>query len=145
MDNKQDNVSGSYQPNTVEITVDENLLLRAKSELTMSLDDFVEYALTMYLQHEDSYAKLFYDGAKHYSELKKIQEKMQRMDSNDPKNNESYNKAMATVERIHSNLGHIGKDKLRKIAVDNDISGADLINHTISLGYTVTNFTVTMK
>ena len=145
MDNKQDNVSDSYQPNTVEITVDENLLLRAKSELTMSLDDFVEYALTMYLQHEDSYAKLFYDGAKHYSELKKIQEKMQRMDSNDPKNNESYNKAMATVERIHSNLGHIGKDKLRKIAVDNDISGADLINHTISLGYTVTNFTATMK
>ena len=111
----------------------------------MSPNLFFEYALTMYLQHEDSYAKLFYDGAKHYSELKKIQEKMQRMDSNDPKNNESYNKAMVTVERIHSNLGHIGKDKLRKIAVDNDISGADLINHTISLGYTVTNFTVTMK
>lgn len=128
-----------------EITVDENLLLRAKSELDMSIDEFIEYSLTMYLQHEDNYAKLFYDGAKHYSQLKKIQDKMYAMEHKTKSNNNSYDNAMIIVDRIHTNLGHIGKDRLRKIAADNDIGGTDLINHTISLGYNVTNFTATAK
>ena len=128
-----------------EIHVDENLLLRAKSELDMSIDEFIEYALTMYLKHEDTYAKLFYDGARHYSQLKKIQDKMYDMEHKTSSDNGSYDNAMLIVNRIHNNLGHIGKDKLRKIAADNDISGNDLINHTISLGYKVTNFTATAK
>lgn len=139
------NPSDSYHKKTVTIKVDENLLLRAKSELDLSIDEFVEYALTMYLKHEDTYAKLFYQGAKHYSELKKIQEKMQSMEDTKPEGSNSYDQAMSTVDRIYSTLGHIGKDKLRKIAADNNISGTDLINHTISLGYEVTNFTATIK
>ena len=137
--------SDSYQQDTIQIKIDPILLLRAKSELTMSIDEFVEYALTMYLRHEDSYAKLFYDGAKHYTALKKIQTKMGKLEKN-ANDDSSYEQAMETVSRIHGNLDHIGKDKLRKIAADNDIGVNDFINHVISLGeYNVTNYTATMK
>lgn len=128
-----------------EIHVDENLLLRAKNELNMSIDDFIEYALTMYLQHEDHYARLFYEGAKHYTQLKKIKDKIHTLDNKNTSDENAYVKAMSTVDRIHKQLNHVGKDKLRKIADDNDISSNDLINHVISQGYNVTNFTATIK
>lgn len=144
-ENKQD--SGSYQQNTVTLEIDNNLLLRAKSELDMGLDDFLEYALTMYLQHEDKYAKLFYEGAKKYSELKQIQDKMLKLDNNAVyDDSESYERAMETIERIHESYGHIGKDSLRHIANYNNISPNNLIKHVDSLGeFNITNFTVKVK
>ena len=139
--------SESYPKNMITLEIDENLFLRAKNELNMSLDDFVEYALTMYLQHEDKYAKLFYEGAKKYSELKQIQDKMSKLDSTAVyEDSESYERAMETIERIHKAHGHIGKDSLRHIANYNNISPNNLIKHVNSLGeFNITNFTVKVK
>lgn len=125
-----------------DIHIEQELLLRAKNELSMSLDEFVEYALTMYLHHEDKYAKLFYDGAKAYSELKKIQDKMQSMDKETLSNeNQSYDNAMETVNRINEAVGYVGKDRLRHIASTNNISPANFIKYVESLGIEIRNFT----
>ena len=115
-----------------EISIEEDLLLIAKNKLTMSLDDFIEYALSMYVQHDDKYARLFYKGAKHYSELKKIQDKLHAMDNKEEKNN-SHEQAMTTITRIHDKLGYIGKNQIREIANNNDLSPTELINYVESL------------
>lgn len=126
-----------------EIYISQELLLHAKNELDMSLDEFIEYSLTMFMQHEDKYAKLFYEGAKLYSDLKKIQDKMCKIENKSSQDDApSYEKAMETITRIYGSVGHIGKDKLRKIAQDNNISPNELIKYVSSLGtFEITNYT----
>lgn len=116
-----------------EISIDQELLLHAKNNLSMSLDDFIEYCLSMYLQHEDKYARLFFEGAKHYTELKKIQEKIHSLD-NTKNDEDSYNQAMDTIMRIHSKLNYIGKNQIRDVANNNNLSPTELIKYVESIG-----------
>ena len=116
-----------------EVCIDQDLLLHAKNELPMSLDDFVEYCLSMYLQHDDKYAKLFFEGAKHYTELKKIQDKIHALDNKKDDDN-SQEQAMATLRRIHSKLHYIGKNQIREVANNNGLSPNELIKYVESLG-----------
>lgn len=116
-----------------EISIDQELLLHAKNNLSMSLDDFIEYCLSMYLQHDDKYARLFFEGAKHYTELKKIQEKIHSLD-NTKNDEDSYNQAMDTIMRIHSKLNYIGKNQIRDVANNNNLSPTELIKYVESIG-----------
>ena len=117
------------------ICIDQELLLHAKNKLSMSLDDFVEYCLSMYLQHDDKYAKLFFEGAKHYTELKKIQDKIHALDDVDKKeDDDSHEQAMDTIMRIHSKLHYIGKNQIREVANNHNLSPTELIKYVESLG-----------
>ena len=125
-----------------DISIDKELLLNAKNKLTMSLDDFVEYSLSMYLQHDDKYAKLFYEGAEHYSELKKIQDKIHALDNKkEDDNDESLEKAMFMIQRIHDEMKYIGKNQIRDAAINYDLSPNDLVSYVESLdGFEVRKF-----
>lgn len=116
-----------------DLCIDQELLLHAKNELTISLDDFVEYALSMYLQHEDKYANLFYEGVKHYSELKKIQDKIKSFDNTTKEDENSYDQAMETIRRIHSKLKYIGKNQIREVANNHNLNPNELIRYVESL------------
>ena len=116
-----------------DICIDQELLLHAKNELTISLDDFVEYALSMYLQHEDKYANLFYEGVKHYSELKKIQDKIKSFDNTTKEDENSHEQAMETIQRIHSKLKYIGQNQIREVANTHNLNPNELIKYVESL------------
>lgn len=127
----------------IKLSVDKMLWENAQDDLDMSPNLFFEYALTMYIFNDDEYSKLFRKGAKLYSELDRIKDKMfnlEKNNRNNVSNEESYNTAMITVNRIYNELGYIGKNQLRKIANQNNLNHSDLIKYVERNGYKVTNF-----
>lgn len=128
----------------VTLEIDEILWDTAKDDLDMSPNDFFEYALTMYIFNDDEYSKLFRKGAKLYKDLLKIKDKMFNLEKSNRKNKsnqEAYDNAMITVSRIHSGLGYIGKNQLRKIANQNNLNHGDLIRYVErNTDYKITNF-----
>lgn len=128
----------------IKINIDEELYKASKDKLNMSLDEFVDYSLTMFIHQEDEYSRLFQKGAKLQSELNKLQKRMLELEvrNDENKNNqEYYDKAMITVNRIHNELGYIGKNQLKKIANNNNLNHIDLIHYVERLDdYNITNF-----
>lgn len=127
---------------TIEINTD--LYLSAKDKLDLSIDEFVEYSMSMFVHNDDEYSKLFSKGCKTYTELQKIKARMYKLELKNRKNEdnqEAYDNAMETVNRIHSNMGYIGKNQLRKIANQNDLNHDALIKYVSDLGiYDIRNF-----
>ena len=128
----------------IVLEISEELYHTSKDKLDMSIDDFLEYSLSMYVYNDDEYSALFKKACKHYKELKNAKDKMYLLEKKNRMNKDnkkSYDEAMITVSRIHSRLGYIGKNQLRKIANQNNLNHNDLIRYVTRLdGYTVTNF-----
>ena len=127
----------------ITLEVDKVLWDNAQDDLDMSPNLFFEYALTMYIINNDEYSELFRKGAKLYSELDKIKDKMFNLENDNRKNKsnqEAYDKSMITINRIVGELGYIGKNQLRKIANQNNLNHSDLIKYVErNTDYTITN------
>ena len=128
----------------LEIEVDEILYLSSKDKLDMSLDEFIEYSLSMYLNNTDEYSLLFQKACEHYKNYKNTIQKMNKITQNNRQNKytqQNYDTAMITVNRIHGRLGYIGKNQIRKIANQNNLNHVDLIRYVEKQGiYDVRNF-----
>ena len=128
----------------ITLEVDKVLWDNAQDDLDMSPNLFFEYALTMHIINNDEYSELFRKGAKLYSELDKIKDKMFNLENDNRKNKsnqEAYDKSMITINRIVGELGYIGKNQLRKIANQNNLNHSDLIKYVErNTDYTITNF-----
>ena len=55
-------------------------------------------------------------------------------------NQEYYDSAMITVNRLYDKQGYIGKNQLKAIANRNNLNHIDLIYYVENLDYKVTNF-----
>lgn len=128
----------------VTLEISKELYIASKDKLDMSLNDFIEYSLSMYIFNDDEYSTLFKKACKHYNELNNVKNRMyalERKNRSNKDNQKYYDKAMVTVTRIHNRLGYIGKNQLRKIANQNNLNHNDLIRYVSNLdGFTVTNF-----
>lgn len=121
--------------------INKDLYLQAKDELDMSFDEFVEYALTIYLSRDnvDEYARLFRKACKLYNDLDNVKQKLYNLSEFD--DSDDYSKCIETVDRMHNRLGYVGRNQLRKIAKNNNVSPTGLINFIERTGeYDVRNF-----
>lgn len=114
------------------IMIDEQLWLAVKDELNISLGEFVEQSLRLFTGEDTEMSSLMKKGAKLQSELNQIQGRMYKLMNKNKENRhnqELFDNAMNTIQRIHDKLGYIGKNQLRKIANQNEINADDLIRY----------------
>ena len=126
---------------TINIKINHDLYLQALDKLDMGLSDFVEYSLTIYLSSDrnDEYARLFRKACKLSNELDNIKRRLNKLSENTE--TEDYSICMDTVNRIHNSLGYIGRNQLRKIAKNYNVSPLGLIEYVSGLdGFDVRNF-----
>lgn len=127
------------------VNVDESLYLSALDNMDMGFDEFVEYSLIMYMNaSDDEYSRLFRKGVKAFNEFNNIKEKLYSLQSRDDENfnteSKEYQQTIDTINRIHSSLGYIGRNQIRKIANQNNINPNKLIKHLEDTGYNIENF-----
>jgi succinate dehydrogenase/fumarate reductase flavoprotein subunit len=114
------------------IMIDEQLWLAVKDELNISLGEFVEQSLRLFTGEDTEMSSLMKKGTKLQSELNQIQGRMYKLMNKNKENRhnqELFDNAMDTIQRIHDKLGYIGKNQLRKIANQNEINADDLIRY----------------
>lgn len=121
----------------VTVKINKDLYLNSKNYLDMSLDSFIEYSLSLFIKSDDNYARTFKKGCKLYNELDKIKNKLYDLEN---KKEEDYTDALITIERIHTKLGYVGKNQIRKIADNYDLNSKNFIKYLEKNGYNVTNF-----
>lgn len=112
--------------------IDEQLWLAVKDELNISLGEFVEQSLRLFTGEDTEMSSLMKKGTKLQSELNQIQGRMYKLMNKNKENRhnqELFDNAMDTIQRIHDKLGYIGKNQLRKIANQNEINADDLIRY----------------
>ena len=98
----------------ISVKINRDLYLNSKNYLDMSLDSFIEYSLSLYIQSNDNYARLFKRGCKLYNELDKIKNKLYDLE-NKKNDKEDYTEALITINRIHDKLGYVGKNQMVEI------------------------------
>ena len=76
--------------------------------------------------------KLMKKASQLQSELNQIQGRMYKLQNKNKENNnnqELYEKAMVTVNRIHNELGYIGKNQIRRIANQNELNSEHFLRY----------------
>ena len=128
---------------TVTISVDENLWELAKDKLPCSRSEFFENQIKLYLDIDDPESKIVEKISKKENEINVLKDKLCEIRKEKQLRLEVTNvfdDAMITINRIHDNLGCVGRNQIRNIAHRYDIPAKDLENHIVSLGLTVVNF-----
>lgn len=114
------------------ILIDEQLWDSVKNDLDISLGEFVEQSLRLFSGEDTEMGKLMKKASQLQSELNQIQGRMYKLQNKNRENNnnqELYEKAMVTVNRIHSELGYIGKNQIRRIANQNEINSEHFLRY----------------
>lgn len=107
------------------IMIDERLWDSVRNDLDITLGEFVEQSLRLFSGEDTEMGKLMKKASQLQSELNQIQGRMYKLQNKNKENNnnqELYEKAMVTVNRIHNELGYIGKNQIRRIANQNELN-----------------------
>lgn len=126
----------------VTVNINKELYLQAKSNLEMSVDDFIEYSLSLYLSKDtnDEYARVFRQACKLYNDLENVKKKLHKLGDTSMTETD-YSECIETINRIHTKLGYIGRNQIRKIAKNNNVSPVGLLDYVEASGvYDVRNF-----
>lgn len=114
------------------IRIDERLWDSVKNDLDITLGEFVEQSLRLFSGEDTEMGKLMKKASQLQSELNQIQGRMYKLQNKNKENNnnqELYEKAMVTVNRIHNELGYIGKNQIRRIANQNEINSEHFLRY----------------
>lgn len=114
------------------ILIDEQLWDSVKNDLNISLGEFVEQSLRLFSGEDTEMGKLMKKASQLQSELNQIQGRMYKLQNKNKENNnnqELYERAMTTVNRIHNELGYIGKNQIRKIANQNELNSEHFLRY----------------
>lgn len=126
------------------IIIDEALWDSVKNDLNISLGEFVEQSLLLFAGKDTEMGRLMKKATQLQSELNQIQGriyKLQNKNKDNIDNQELYEKAMVTVNRIHNVLGYIGRNQLRNIANQNEINSEHFIRYVQKQdGITIKNY-----
>ena len=128
---------------TVTITVDENIWELAKDQLPCSRSEFFENQLRLYLDIDDPEAKIVEKISKKENEINVLKDKLCNIRKEKQLRLESkhvFDEAMGTINRLHDNLGCIGRNQIRGIARRCDVPSVELEKHCEGLGLNIVNF-----
>ena len=128
---------------SVTITVDENIWELARDKLPCSRSEFFENQLRLYLDIDDPEAKIVEKISKKENEINVLKDKLCNIRKEKQLRMESSNvfdDAMITLNRLHDNLGCVGRNQIRSVAKRCDVPSNELEKHVISQGLTVVNF-----
>lgn len=132
----------------VSISIDPDIWEDAKIKLG-NCSQFIESQLEMYLgndlSEEREVLKLIEEKNAELSVLEgklcKLREA--RLSKVDDMN--IFEAPMVSIRRIHGNLGHVGKNQIKRFANQNDVPYDALLEHVVSEGLRVVNFAEVRK
>lgn len=132
----------------VSISIDPDIWEDAKIKLG-NCSQFIESQLEMYLgndlSEEREVLKLIEEKNAELSVLEgklcKLREA--RLSKVDDMN--IFEAPMVSIRRIHGNLGHVGKNQIKRFANQNDVPYDALLEHVINEGLRVVNFAEVRK
>lgn len=128
---------------TVTITVDENIWELAKDQLPVSRSEFFENQVRLFLDVDDPEKKIVDKITKKENEINVLKDKLCHIRREKQLKLESdnvFDEAMMTLDRLHGNLGCIGRNQIRKVARRCDVPSNELENHCVKCGLNVVNF-----
>lgn len=125
------------------ITIDDNKWEALNHVVTGSRSAWIERQIDIALNVEDEEAKLLQKIEKLDNQLNVAKDKLCQIRQAKKEKLEAENvfdKCMISLNRLHDNLGCIGKNQIRNIARVNDVPALELEEHCIDQGLTVVNF-----
>ena len=125
------------------ITIDDNKWEALNHIVTGSRSAWIERQIDIALNVEDEEAKLLQKIEKLDNQLNVAKDKLCQIRQAKKEKLEAANvfdKCMVSLERLHDNLGCIGKNQIRNIARINDVPALELEEHCIEQGLKVVNF-----
>ena len=125
------------------ITIDDNKWEALNHIVTGSRSAWIERQIDIALNVEDEEAKLLQKIEKLDNQLNIAKDKLCQIRQAKKERLETANvfdKCMVSLERLHDNLGCIGKNQIRNIAWINDVPALELEEHCIDQGLNVVNF-----
>ena len=128
---------------TVTITVDENIWELAKDQLPVSRSEFFENQLRLFLNVEDPEAKIVEKITKKENEINVLKDKLCHIRKEKQLKMEAENvfdEAMIIINRLHENLGCIGRNQIRSVARRCDVPALEIEEHCKSLDLIIVNF-----
>lgn len=125
------------------ITIDDNKWEALNHVVTGSRSAWIERQIDIALNVEDEEAKLLQKIEKLDNQLNVAKDKLCQIRQAKKEKLEAANvfdTCMVSLNRLHDNLGCIGKNQIRYIARINDVPALELEEHCISEGLKVVNF-----
>lgn len=125
------------------ITIDDNKWEALNHVVTGSRSAWIERQIDLALNIEDEEAKLLQKIEKLDNQLNIAKDKLCQIRQAKKEKLEAANvfdTCMVSLNRIHENLGCIGRNQIRNIARINDVPALELEEHCESLGLNVVNF-----
>ena len=125
------------------ITIDDNKWEALNHVINGSRSAWIERQIDIALNVEDEEAKLLQKIEKLDNQLNVAKDKLCQIRQAKKERLETANvfdKCMVSLERLHDNLGCIGKNQIRNIARINDVPALELEEHCIEQGLKVVNF-----
>ena len=125
------------------ITIDDNKWEALNHIVTGSRSAWIERQIDIALNVEDEEAKLLQKIEKLDNQLNVAKDKLCQIRQAKKERLEAANvfdTCMVPLNRLHDNLGCIGRNQIRYIARKNDVPALELEEHCESLGLNVVNF-----
>ena len=112
-----------------KVTIDEQLWLKAQAELPVPINEFIEYCFIWYTGTDTKNGRLLKKAVKLQTDLNNTVDKLYKEQKRKNKidNTQEYQRAMETVNRIHNELGYIGKNQLTLIGQQHNFNVVDWI------------------
>jgi len=127
---------------TVNITLDEHIWDLAKDVLG-NRSAWIEKQLRIALNEEDDEAQIMKKIQKKENEVNVLKDKLCKLREKKAKQLQVdgiFDKSMVSINRIHSKLGFVGKNQIRKIAKVNDVPSRELIDFCLEQGLNLVEF-----
>ena len=114
------------------INISDDVWNRLTNDVESSNSQVIEHLLRIYLDESDEESELMKLAEKQQHDLNitlsKLCEVRERK-KNKKENGTLYDKPMEAIVRIYENIGFVGKNQIRNIAKQNDVSAIELEEH----------------
>ena len=142
--------SANIMKKSVTLTIDSIIWEQAKEKLPQSRSEFVEEQLRKAIGlSDDKETELRKKIAKHQDEINVLESQLCKIREerlkNEKQDNDEYGNAMDTVYRIHERLGFVGKNQLKNISKQQQVSFDVLVGCVINEGLNLVNYAEGVK
>lgn len=124
------------------INISDDVWNRLSNDVELSNSQVIEHLLRIYLDESDEESELMKLAEKQQHDLNitlsKLCEVRERK-KHKKENGTLYDKPMGAIIRIYENIGYVGKNQIRNIAKQNDVSAIELEEHIKSQDIPVKN------
>lgn len=135
----------------VSLRIDEELWEEAKQVLSQPIAEYISERLKYAVSTvDDKESIIIKEIAEKHEEINVLESQLcslreKRLNKEINSNSDMFDNAMETVNRIHRNMGSIGKNQIKDIAKRNDLRMDMLLDHCIHQGLNIENFGGSLK